>query len=171
MMRQIYFWWLAAGLAAGMQAQPGGLELRLAVPVTTPEGLREISMDRYPRLHVLLVNRGAKPVNIWKDWNTWGYFNLTLTWEAGGKTYLIRRLPPQAWDGDFPDFWTLPPGETLILEVDMRTGFWEGFPDLYGEQIPAELTAIYENKPDLLADEFGIWTGRIASQPLRVVFR
>ncbi|MDX1908231.1 MAG: hypothetical protein SF053_14440 [Bacteroidia bacterium] len=147
------------------------LGIELVVPVSNPEGTRELSLERYPRIHVILTNLTPAPLKIWKDWNTWGYFNLILTWEAGGNTYLIRHKPPTDWDGDFPDFWLIPPGEKIILEVDMSDGNWIGFPDLYGETIEARLTAIYENKRDILANEFGIWCGRVASASLPVMFK
>ncbi|TAE54717.1 MAG: hypothetical protein EAZ89_06395 [Bacteroidetes bacterium] len=159
---------MCAELPAQTTAQ---LRMQLIVPVSTPDGKREIAVDRYPRLYVLLTNISPRPVKLWKDWNTWGYFNLTLQWTAGGQTRLIRRKAPKNWDGDFSDFWVLPPNESVILEIDMSSGEWEGIPDLYGETIPATLRAVYENKPDALATEFGVWVGRIATEPVEVVFK
>ena len=75
------------------------------------------------------------------------------------------------WDGDFPDFWVLRPNESAILEVDLTSGDWNGFPDLYGERIRANLTATYENKTDPLADAYNIWVGKVVSNPVEVIFK
>lgn len=148
------------------------LDLRLVVPQSTPEGGREIFLARYPRIHAILTNKSDEKLRIWKDWNSWGWENLTLVWSiGGGKPQIIRHIRPTYLDGDFPDFWTLDPGESVILEIDMSTGEWDGFPDLYGEKIPASIFALYQNKSDLLANEFGIWTGQVKSPELIVVFR
>jgi hypothetical protein len=162
---------LLAGAALRLSGQAGALRIQILAPVSTPEGRREIALDRYARFHVLLTNQSPEALRLWKDWNTWGYFNLTFLWKAGETTYAVRRKAPAGWDGDFPDYWTLMPGESLVLEVDMASGQWEGIPDLYGERIPASLQAFYENKPDLLSAEFGIWTGKVVSPPLQVIFR
>ncbi|MEM7375420.1 MAG: hypothetical protein AAF587_42895 [Bacteroidota bacterium] len=146
-------------------------DIELVVPISTPEGKREIAMDRYPRIHVLLINRSEDQQRIWKDWNTWGYFNLQLNWINNNKTYAIRRQPPEVWDGDFPDFWVVEAGETLVLEIDLTSGQWDGFPDLYGDMIEARMTATYQNKPDPLAQEFDIWVGKLVSKEVQVVFR
>ena len=147
------------------------LSLRLVVPISTPDGQREISLEKYQSLHVIITNHSDVPQKLWKDWNTWGYFNLKLVWKLSNKTFSISRKAPQSWDGDFPDFWVLPPGESLVIEIDMASGEWDGFPDLYGEKYHATLQAFYENKADVLASEFGIWVGKIASQELEVVFQ
>ena len=63
------------------------------------------------------------------------------------------------------------PGESVVLQVDMRTAEWSGFPDLYGETIEAELVATYQNKPDPLAQEFSVWVGKLVSEKIPVVFK
>ncbi|MEL6652854.1 MAG: hypothetical protein AAFQ87_18795 [Bacteroidota bacterium] len=151
--------------------QQAPLSLELVVPISAPNGEREISIERYYQLHVLIKNVSPHPQRVWKDWNTWGYFNLQLEWEAAGRTFPVRRKAPKVWDGDFPDYWTLNPGEVAILVVDLRSGDWEGFPDLYGESISASIKAVYENKQDVLAQEFNIWHGKLETKPLEVVFR
>lgn len=158
-------------LACGhLHAQKPGIQLELLVPISTPGGERVIALDRYPRLHASLTNVSEQPVKVWKDWNSWGWFNLTLIMESDRGTQAIRRKHPTHWEGDFSDFWVILPGETLILEIDMTDGSWAGFPDLYGERLPATLTAVYENKADVLAEEFGIWVGKVTASSLRVVF-
>ncbi|WNJ17367.1 hypothetical protein [Pontibacter sp. G13] len=162
-------WMVTAPLEISADRPP--LSLELIVPITDPSGEREISMARYPRIHAKLTNESRQPVRVWKDWNTWGYFNLKLFWIADGEQHPIERVSLKHWDGDFPDFWTLPPGESVILEVDLRTAKWTGFPDLYGESIEATLHGTYQNIADPLASEFDVWTGTLHADPIRVVFR
>lgn len=153
-----------------LNIQAQDLTMELIVPIGNPAGERVIVLDRYPRFHIVMKNVSGEVKRLWKDWNTWGFFNLNLTWKTGDQVHQIRKKTPSAWDGDFPDFWVIPPGESLILEVDMSTGIWEGIPDLYGEKIEATLHATYENKPDGLARKFGIWVGKVESQEIEVVF-
>ena len=153
------------------QVAQNPLEVKLIVPISTPDGQRVIALDRYPRFHVQLSNRSSQDMRIWKDWNSWGFPNLFLELISGAGTVDIKRIPLRAIDGDFPDFWVLKPQESILLEVDMSTGEWKGFPDLYGETLAARLRAIYVSKQDMLAQEFGIWTGRVASDPVVVVFQ
>ncbi|MEM6262248.1 MAG: hypothetical protein AAGI38_07060 [Bacteroidota bacterium] len=149
----------------------GQLQVELVVPIATPSGDRLISLDRYERVHVLLRNTGAEPIRLWKDWNSWGYFNLYLILELGNTSLTMTRKHPGKWEGDFPDFWLLPPGETVVLEVDFGDAQWKNFPDLYGESLVGNLKAIYENKSDVLAEEYGVWVGRLESQPLQVMVK
>lgn len=156
---------------ASLSAQ-APLEIKLIVPVSTPDGQRVIALERYVRLHVVVTNVSSENVLLWKDWNSWGYGNLSLQAIFPDGEKMIKRIPPpEGWDGDFPDFWAVKPGESIILEIDMSTGEWRGFPDLYGEQVPAQLTAIYENKTDPLAEAYDIWVGKLASTPVEVIFK
>ena len=127
-------------------------------------------MDRYPRFHVQLVNISDKTIRLWKDWNSWGWFNLTLKLETRDGTSYLRKKQI-IWEGDFSDFWQIEPGESVILEVDMTSGEWQGMPDLYGESLPAKITAIYENKADPLCEVFDIWTGKASSNTVNVEWR
>lgn len=169
------FFLILTGLIFGGGTPKTGIappfSIELSIPISTPNGHREISIERYFNLHVLIKNITPHPQKLWKDWNTWGYFNLRLEWQAANKSFPITRKAPKVWNGDFPDYWVLNPGETVVLVVDMRSGDWEGFPDLYGERIPAKIKAIYENKRDVLADEFSIWYGRMETDPIDIVFR
>lgn len=84
---------------------------------------------------------------------------------------VASKAVPFNWDGDFPDFWTILPGESLVLEIDMRPGIWKGVSQLFGQERKASLTVSYENKPDALATEFGIWVGKAQSLPVEVIFK
>ena len=161
-------------LALGQQqpqatANPG-LTLSLIVPAGS-DGQRTLSLVRYPRFHVVVTNTSESPIRLWKDWTSWGMKSLSLMLQTPAKSMGIIRLPVRGIDGDFPDFWVLLPGEELVLEVNMADISWRGFPDLYGESVKGSLSAIYEIKEDYLTDEFGIWTGRVLSQPLEVVLK
>lgn len=169
-MKQLLIYSLLCLFLGGKGLAQEDWSMELVVPISNPAGERVISLDRYPRFHVLLKNQSSETQKLWKDWNTWGFFNLNLVWKAAGQSHAIRKKTPTAWNGDFPDFWVIEAGETLVLEIDMSTGEWEGVPDLYGERIEATLQASYENKPDGLGRKFGIWMGKVESQEISVVF-
>ncbi len=159
-------------LYTGLLQAQSPLNIELIVPISNPSGERIIALDRYPRLYVRISNQSQQIQRVWKDWNSWGWFNLHLEMTTqSGQTIMIRRKRPSNWDGDFSDFWLLKAAESVILEVDMSTAQWTGFPDLYGELLPASLKAIYENKSDILAQEFQVWVGKLESESLEVVFR
>ena len=120
---------------------------------------------------MVLRNISSSPVKIWKDWNSWGYYNLSLSFSNADTSFTISKKSPTNWDGDFADYWTVPAGESLVLDIDMRAGVWKGLPDLYGEILAGKLSATYENKPDALAAEFGIWTGKLTTASLPVIFK
>lgn len=151
------------------QQQPTPLSISLVVPAGA-DGVRTLSLVRNPRFHVVLTNTSATPLNLWKDWTSWGQKCLTLVLQQPSKTSGIVRLPLRAVDRDFPDFWILSPGESLVLEINMTDPAWRGLPDLYGESIRGSLQAIYEIKQDYLTDEFNIWTGRVISNAIDVKF-
>ena len=137
----VTFWLLMLSASAASAQQQAPFVLSLVVSISTPDGERELAMDRYPRFYVQFINISEQPQRIWKDWNSWGWFNLSLRMQSEQGVRTISRKRPAAWDGDFPDFWTVPPGESIIMEVDMTSGEWQGLPDLYGERLPARLTA------------------------------
>ena len=147
------------------------LECRLVIPQSNPQGQRELDMSRYKSFHVVLRNISSVPVKIWKDWNSWGYYNLSLSFSNSDTSFTISKKSPTNWDGDFADYWTVPAGESLVLDIDMRAGVWKGLPDLYGETMTGKIKATYENKPDALAAEFGIWTGKLTTASLPVIFK
>lgn len=146
-------------------------ELSLVVPVSTPDGKRVISLKPYPRFHVQIKNISDTEQRLWKDWNTWGYYNLSFQVITPWDTTIARKLSPESWKGDFSDFWILPPNESVIIEIQAIGPHWKGFPIPLGRTVPVEIKAIYENKPDILAEEFGVWTGILESPPLSVVFK
>jgi|GEM_PF-3402758 len=153
------------------QTRQQDLELTVIAPINTPEGERVISLDRYRRFHVLLTNISARSIRLWQSWNSWGYQNMTLITNFGDGWATIRRQKPKHIDGDFPDFWVLEPGEYLVLEVDLSTAEWKGIPDLYDESQNAKMKVMFQSPRDVLSEEFGIWTGNIESEEVKVVFK
>lgn len=156
-------------LGAKAQQPPAVFKLSFAIPATAG-GDKYISIDRNPYLHVLLTNISPKTQRVWKEWTSWGYGNLRLVVQYPDKSVAVVRKVAHV-DSDFPDFWEIAAGESLVLTIDLSKGEWNGFPDVYGEKAPVILEAYYEIPVHYLTDEFGIWTGKIKATPVAVTFQ
>lgn len=158
-------------LLVGVKAQTDAASLRLSFAIpSVAGGDKYISIDRNPYVSLLLTNTSSRPQRVWKEWTSWGYNNLRLIVQYPDKSVAIVRKV-QHIDSDFPDFWEISPGESLVFTIDLSKGEWAGFPDPYGEQVPVILEAYYEIPVHYLTDEFGIWTGKITAKPTDVIFK
>jgi hypothetical protein len=117
--------------------------------------------------HVVVTNLSKQPQKVWRDWCSWGYFNLTfkLIDEKGKETNLKKE--PRFWGANFPDFWVLDPGDELV--IDVHAADFENFPKPGPTQTPGQgkkvrLQAVYEIPPDGFTAKEGVWCGRVESQ-------
>src|SRR5262245_12383625 len=92
--------WLAALVAAlipsALQAAAAPPRRTLAVAIAVPEhlGRRPISLGaRAEVFHVVITNVSEQPVRLWREWCSWGYFNLRFEAEVGGRTLLLAKKP------------------------------------------------------------------------------
>ena len=115
----------------------------------------------FPRLSVLLDNRGRNPVNIWDGSNSWGWDNLSFcAILADGKTIHVQRK-----ESDFtkngPTNVTLRAGERITREVRLDDEWWTVTEqDL---QKVKYVSAIYSVEPTTESTTLKVWTGLTVS--------
>jgi hypothetical protein len=142
--------------------------------------------DAAPVFRVLMKNTSGRPLLIWKQWCSFGYFNLhyQVTRSNGQKFDLRRR--GGSWTWNFPDGKNVLPGEVITFDGTFDPGNsnsgWGGFPADWKDGEKVQLRAIYENGHDpvelkvLAALEHAdpskhylqAWTGTVVSVPIVV---
>jgi hypothetical protein len=154
-----------AAPAAGQDAAPAAAQA-LTVTIAQPlyRGARGLSVSgKESHFHVIVSNVSKQPQKVWRNWCSWGYFNLTfkVTDEAGKETILSKI--GRAWTKNFPDSWTLEPGD--MLDIEVHAADWANFPmPAPGKNRTVRLQAVYEINPDPAAAKESVWTGRVASE-------
>jgi hypothetical protein len=149
----------------------GAVQVAIVIP-RGRHGERALSSSaRNERFHVTLTNSSDKPTKIWKEWCSWGYYALSfeLTDESG-KTWTAKKKP-RSWDQNYPDYWTIDPHESLVLDVEIAgADIWEGFPRPSRGSQKLRMRAVFEIRPDHQSQEHSVWTGRAISKPDDYVF-
>ena len=157
------------------RAGDAAMSISIAVPVLEPGADRfVVAFDRTSHFPVIVTNTSDKPQRIVTESNSWGDHGLSfeLTDKSGKKT-LAQRVS-MVYEKNLPHWWVLQPRESVVFDVCFAdTAKWEGFPHpaRYGDSEAVTLRAIFEYNPGVsapLAD--GVWTGRVFSAPLRIVF-
>ena len=127
-----------------------------------------------PTFYVVLTNTSDLPQYVWETWNFWGFktVSLEVTTRAGKIYHMTVKDHP--FTANFPSTFMIPPGEQQVFPIHLDHE-WEGLPvkdpaaccvSPSNEQFePVTVTAIYEVRPDDEAFAFGVWTGRVVSQP------
>ncbi len=147
-------------------------ELSVSLAVPTKDGDRVLLLhERGGHFHVLVSNVSDEPQRVWMDSCSWGYNALTFELaDAAGKTWIVKKQPSE-WSKNSPNWWTLAPGEPLVLDVHFAdTNVWEGFPRPVNASQVVSVRAIFEIKPDKFSDEYKVWTGRVSSDVKKLTF-
>lgn len=143
-------------------------ELSIAIPES--DGERSISLDDAAHFHVVLTNRSGSALNVWKDSNSWGYsaLRLEVTDETGSTLVLHKK--ERSWRKNTPSFWAVADGESLVYDVFLAAGEWDGVSEkMRGRTI--KMRAVLEIPEDEKTREFDVWTGQVASPLVQYVFR
>jgi hypothetical protein len=116
------------------------------------------------RFHVVVTNVSKQPARLWKEWCSWGYFNLSfIAAERDGKTFAVKKRK-RGWNGNWPDWMIVPPGDHLVLDVSFRDPIWRDAPlPEAGQSRRILLQAVYQVTENEKSNEHGVWTGRVAS--------
>ncbi len=135
------------------------------------------TIDRDGKYQVVFTNHSKKPIRLWSEQCQLGHATLSFRVEDGdGMASLMhkRMAEPSGLSGyERPKTITILPGETLAWEVAPSDFFWgermwKGVPEPNtGRRVT--LTAVLSIKPTDAARKQGVWTGRLASQPIKAL--
>jgi hypothetical protein len=157
----------AALSVSGGTAEPPAAPLTLRiVPSRNDEATgRSIGLSaRPPQFHVVVTNTSDRPVRLWREWCSWGYFNLSFVVTRDGGRPVTVRKKPRGWDRNFPDATLVPPGEHMVWDVTFEDSTWQDCPvPTPGKPQTVTMKAVYEIRPDKEAEAVHVWTGRVSS--------
>lgn len=116
------------------------------------------------RFHVVITNVSGQPVRLWKEWCSWGYFNLSFVVTGrDGKTFVVKRKP-RGWDKNYPDWAIVPPGDHRVFDVSFEDSTWENVPVPPASRLGrVRMKAVYEVPEDEQTRKHRVWTGQAAS--------
>jgi len=160
----------AACVGENTMAEDSPVSVTVAIPAHNGERRVE-HKDHAANFHVIVSNTSDKPERIWREWCSWGYYGLSfeLTGENGEKRAAQKK--PQSWTRNFPDWWTLDPHESLVIDVHFGDlDAWQGFPLPENGSQTLTMQAIFEFEPDDEARKHGVWTGCVTSKPEKFTF-
>lgn len=121
--------------------------------------------------NVLLSNISNDTFEIYDEWNSFGYFNLTFEIVYPDGKIVTSCKHSSGWDFNGPTSSSIPPGGHYIFEVSFDNDSTKGNEWWYnsirnkpGKTTCCKIKAIYQNE---LNDEFNnkhaIWTGKVES--------
>lgn len=176
---------LAALSLAGPKVEEPGLTVELAIPVCTMRGelpdARTIQFggrDFYnefkegSHFHAVVTNVSGIPLRVWRKWCGWGYDNLKLEMVGSDGEVIPLFQKGKMWTYDAPDYSPVESGEHYVVDICFAPKQWQK-PHLELVKPAADgtigLRAVYEIEADAETEKFGVWTGRVVSQELRVL--
>lgn len=163
------------------------LEVQISAPKPR-NSERLIALDpNQPHLNVILRNASGKSLQIYQEWNSWGFYNLHLEiTELDGQKLLEPLLiakGPRAWTENAASTDILSSQEAVVREVHLHVPFesenpvtrelnpWGNsygffpFPSQSMSRRKVTIKAVFEVK-SVKPQHPEIWTGRIESSPL-----
>lgn len=162
---------LAVAFACRIQAdepkQWPALSVRI-VPDRAGDGGRSITLWRpSSRFSVVLTNLSDKPVRLWREWCSWGYFALSFVVnDDAGKATVVKKAG-RGWDKNYPDWTQLDPGDSMVFEVTFGENTWENAPlPAPGKSLKVRMKAVYEVREDEESKKLNVWTGKVESPEL-----
>ena len=109
------------------------------VIIAVREYLRESKKNP---IQVVIENTSDNPQAHFDEWNSWGYYNLTLAWtDRKGNTGVVEKVPNN-WDKNAASTTILKPGDALVREISFDS-VWKGWPD---DLTDVTIQAVYQSK-------------------------
>ncbi len=110
---------------ASLPAESNGLKISISPTFAGDELNLSISLHRSdPHLNIVLQNTSDKPIRVYQDWNSWGYFNLTLQITAVDGKALDKPLNigrgPGVWFANVPTTDFIGAGQAVVREVHLN---------------------------------------------------
>lgn len=131
-----------------------------------------------PAFFVILTNKSNHDLVIWKEWCSWGWFNLTFeVTRADGRGFTLQK-GGRGWMFNTPDPYLVKPNCHYVWAVTLAKPDWEGFPKDWKDGELVTFRAIFENKKDSAAGSDKVnnplklppemWIGKVVSEPITV---
>ena len=142
------------------------------VPTSTDAQGRNIHLyKKSEHFYVVITNVSGNPIRLWREWNSWGYDNLSFVLVGStGRNTVISKRPIGAWAKNSPDSAILAPGDHMVIEVtfDDETAqgetMWLNAPaPETGDPLQIKMKAVYAIVANRDTKKYGIWTGRAFS--------
>ncbi|MCP5424539.1 MAG: hypothetical protein H6970_05670 [Gammaproteobacteria bacterium] len=149
--------------ASAQEVNHSDLSATIAVPLH--DGSRMIDLyspDNH--FHVILSNHSDTVLHLWREWCSWGHYNLSFEiTDEQGKTWIVSKQDKN-WTKNFPDFLELSPAESLVFDVNFNPKIWKDSP-ISGASGSKKVVmrAIYRVEASDESKKAGVWTGEIAS--------
>jgi hypothetical protein len=155
------------------------------VPESSRKG--ELFISIHHPFYVVLTNVTDHDLTVWKEWCSWGYFNLSFEFTGkDGKVVKVEKDHNLFWTKNGPDGFVVMPGKHFVLSVtlsikDKTADMWIGAERLDGAMT---LQAIYKNTNEAFPGEKpnpqnkfpsdmqkridSAWLGQVESEPMQV---
>lgn len=146
-------------------AQPDNLTISISFPDQNTDTVREDT-----QIQAIITNTSDEPLRLWETWNSWGWYNLSfeILDDSCNILHTLEKMP-RAWTRNFASFFILAAEDQYAIEVCLNETDW--LLPVPGEEYPggseAYMRALFTIPEDKETDEYGIWTGRIESEPVR----
>ena len=138
-----------------------------------PDGVLRGKINYDRDFHVVVSNKSPDAVRVWRDWCSWGYYNLSFDVKlANGNFGIVYHLKKKGriWSGNYPEFYIVTPYSYYVMTVNFKED-WnsrEAFPYELKKNEDVLIKAIYTIPSDKDAENYRIWTGTVESEWLRV---
>lgn len=141
----------------------------LLVSVATPKvhNVQDLALSgNDATLSVVAMNASDKPMKLWRDWCSWGYYNVTLEFYdehavGGAKTWMVGKAD-RVWRKNYPDAAEVAAGGSVIFTVSLTSLKDTDFLAKYdGKKI--KMRVHYAIPADADTKQNGVWTGRVHS--------
>lgn len=163
---------VAAGvlLLVGCGTTGGRGDSTPAISVTIPYGSLDSLKPFHPSsrhgndFYVLLTNKSRRPVRVWQEWCSWGYYSLQFeAFGEDGTRHLLKKKRTSFY-ANFEDYVDLLSDGSVVWHVVLNPSEWEDLSWLSKDTVEhVKLRAIYTIPADDDTKKYGIWTGRASS--------
>ena len=152
------------GCTAGEKAG-SSLSVRIVPDSTDDKGSRTINLS-LPKQHfyVVITNISDKPVRLWREWSSWGYYTLSfVVTDDKGKMKVVKK-GMMAWTKNYPDWTVLTSGDHMVFEVSFDLETWPNAPIPEKDKSrEVKMKAEFEIPEDKETKEYQVWTGKVSS--------
>jgi hypothetical protein len=136
------------------------------VPMThRDDGVRGLTLWN-PALpfHVVVTNVSNQPLRLWREWCSWGYYNLSFeVTDEDGKTTTVKKKQ-RGWRKNYPDWFLVAPSEHMVFDITLDESVWENPPlPEKGKSRVVKMRAVLEIPEDADTKGSGVWTGKVVS--------